>query len=169
MKKVYTLVLAAILSAISLLPIAGGTSKTTATLHLRAVVHETAEISIESRSRSLTRSTEPDGSVLMGVVRERSNSSRGYQVTLESENASRNAAAAGLLHSHDSENALPYQIQYGDTAVDFSEGRAVVSDMRAATTGEGLARELRISYGDAQSVYGDTPYSDTLIMTLAAN
>ncbi|MCF7953936.1 MAG: hypothetical protein K9K78_07670 [Spirochaetales bacterium] len=170
MKKVYTVILIGIICITGALMTVSAESST-ATLHLRAVVEKSASISIDTReasSRAAQRSTadSSENSVFLGVVSETSNTSSGYSVSLESENAAAFASDSGVLTADDSHEALPYDIHYGGETVGMEAGRALISKS-SRSTGQALSRELSVTYPNNSDKTG--AYSDTLIMTIAVN
>ncbi|MCF7944712.1 MAG: hypothetical protein K9L75_04170 [Spirochaetia bacterium] len=170
MKKVYTVILMGIICITGALMTVSAESST-ATLHLRAVVEKSASLSIDTRatsSRTAQRSVSDssENSVFLGVVSETSNTSSGYNVTLESENAAAFASDSGVLAANGSHEALPYDIHYGGETVGMEAGRALISNS-SRSTNKPLSRELSVTYPEYSNKTG--AYSDTLIMTIAVN
>ncbi len=110
--------------------------------------------------------------VLIATIRERSNNKRGYTVILESANAvadSVNVARfKGALGNPD---RLSYSIRYGGKGVTLGgavgTGRAIVTDSNSKTTGQGLLRNLAISYSGGSVFLAPDTYSDTIRVTIA--
>ena len=109
--------------------------------------------------------------VKVATVLERSNKKAGYTVTLQSSNATTDSASTGMFKNTDPsypDYTLGYSINYGGSAVSFTNGSAVVADESSKTTGTGTSRDVSISYNGADDFPYEGTYTDTLTFTIAA-
>ena len=175
MRRVYRITLGVmVFTALLLSPIFGGTTTSSATLHISVTVPKTVAISVESTEEATGIDfTDDPRDLLLGIVRERNNSYDGYQVFLTSENAASYESNRGYFTSTDgsSSSRIPYLVSYGGEAVEFDRGTARVTDYSGKPAmGEGHAKEVRLVRLDREGEALPDPgaYSDTLTFTIAS-
>ena len=116
---------------------------------------------------SLDLGTDQSAGVNIASVNEKCNKAAGYTVTLQTANGTTTGVLVGAVDG----DTLNYDITYGGAAVTLVAGSATVTDASAKTGGQGVDKDLDISY-NADPVTGtflaEDTYSDTLTLTLTA-
>ncbi|AFG36419.1 hypothetical protein [Spirochaeta africana] len=102
--------------------------------------------------------------VHIATVRERSNSTTGYQITITSANG-------GELQHSSGQGSLPYTLEYGaGNQIDLTTGGSISNSN--VTPAQGLSRDVLVSHGTGDATSGDIlpegSYQDTLTFTISA-
>lgn len=102
--------------------------------------------------------------VVVGSLRERSNSASGYTVTVTSQNS-------GALVGDVLSESLNYTLSIGGTTFDVSSGTPVlITDSLARTTAAGSSRNIAVSHGSGDAgglLLAQDTYRDVLTFEIA--
>jgi len=113
-----------------------------------------------------------DSNKLVGTVEEICNTS--YSVTMVTQNGQAKNKNSGLLMSVIANDEYAYQVKYGgsSTPVAISNGVAEVTPLTDASidkSGNGIEKDVKISYSQATRLVSAADYKDTLIFTIRAH
>ncbi|MFW5801609.1 MAG: hypothetical protein ACOCVC_06225 [Spirochaeta sp.] len=121
------------------------------------------ELQIEDANTTL-QLEEAATDVLIATVRERSNSTSGYTLSLTSANA-------GELADDTGDSSLAYTLSYGGTEVDLTSGTIVANSSTSRTPAQGVEQEVLVSHGSGDADGDFLPegqYTDTLTFEITA-
>jgi len=168
-RVLYTIAFMIIFSLAGLVPAFSDSSS--ATLKISATVPQTVGISVESseQASNLDFSDNPED-VLLGTVREMSNSRDGYEVHVSSKNGAEldGSSAYFTASGGDISSVIPYDITYDGEPVEFSNGSAKISEVSGETAlGSGNSREVRLARMSQDAMPEPGSYSDTLTFTIS--
>lgn len=106
----------------------------------------------------------------VATVNEKCNKNNGYTVTLISAGAvsKGGGTAAKLVGALATPESLTYNIKYNTVAVTLIAGLATVTDASTKTLGQGVDKDLTITWLGATANLAADIYSDTLTLTIAS-
>lgn len=143
-------------------------SGTTGNLTVSGTVPEILEINVITAAGANNLDlTQTVSDLHIGDVVERSNVLAGYTVTVSSANAS-SGSPTFVGSDPSNSDTMTYTLKYDGSAVVFSGGSALISDVGTKTTTTGSTKSLNISYDGGSNFLNADTYSDTLTFTIAA-
>jgi len=135
--------------------------------------HASLTVTPQPGNNALNLTRDQSADLLIAIVNEDCNNNGGYTVTLSSAMAvtrgsGTQAKMVGTLPNASTADTLDYFIKYGGVPVSLSGGSAVVTNATKKTTGQGVNKNLTITYSAANAFLTADTYSDTLTLTIAS-